>query len=273
MQKFIYSLLTFPQTSVKKGVTSNTILMPHLIFITILTITTCCKATSVSNKAPVPSLPELTEKDKNIINSLSTGGEIPAWVICHLYDKAVNLNKILISNKIPLNNINLIKLNQLLADSDKYKATLIAIKSIFAKSTLVDKKLQMPPEDHFWSVILFDSEYLHPIQIFTSADPTRFKKGSNLYLFGYYLTNRNDSQVKFQQNVVIPVFVGTLLEIKPSKLNSGGARLQNFLISIISLTLIYVLVRIYISKTAKKEFNHYHLHKKGISHADSKGKS
>jgi len=211
-----------------------------------------------------PAAPDgfLTEKEEKLIHSLPTNPEqIPAWLIAELLPRSTQLHHAFASNKYNFGSIKIIKLNQLLANPDKYQAKLIAIKALFATVEPVSDKLKLIPPDRCWSVISFDVKYLHPIQSFTSQRPYKFRKGRQIYIIGYYITNRLDRQ-EDNRNILVPVLIGTVMPA-----DSGLAQKQNrksfkgFLGLIAILVLIYLIIRIYIAKSSYKKRDYFSRYK------------
>ena len=191
----------------------------------------------------------LTRNEEKLIHSLPTNPEkIPAWLIAELLPRSTKLHRGLVSNNYNFNSIKIVQLNQLLANPDKYQAKLIALKALFATSEPVAEKLNLIPPDRCWSVISLDVKYLHPIQCFTSQRPCKFRKGRQIYIIGYYITNRLARQEN-NKEILVPVIIGTALPTDAGfNQRHSGKNFKGFLGLIAILVLLYLIIRIYIER-------------------------
>ncbi len=229
--------------------------------ILLLVLLTSCAITGYAQntKTIVPSPPLagfLTERQEQLIRSLpNTPKKIPAWLIAELLPCSEQLHRNLTSNNNYLSFIKIITLNQILADSSRYKAKLIAIKAIFGTVKPVSNDLMLTSPDRCWSVISFDAKYLHPIQCFTSQYPSGFRKGRQIYIIGYHITNRWDCQ-EDNTKILVPVFVGTIMPVfSPVNDVQRHKSFKGFLGLIAILILLYLVVRIYIAKSSDTKDN------------------
>jgi hypothetical protein len=188
---------------------------------------------------------DLTPQDKSYINSLTNNiDQIPAWLIAQLLHVSNSL-----ADKIKEKNTALpvIELNDLLADPDHYRGQVVAIKTLYAKSSDVKELLQLAPDEQAWSVLLIDAQYHHALQLFTNQNPSKFQKSQLVYAIGVFLTTRLDRPEKDNgaQSIVVPVIIGTIMPVDVELPPVKNKKIFNFLAPVILLTVIYMLVKIY----------------------------
>ncbi|MFA5864534.1 MAG: hypothetical protein WC975_07575 [Phycisphaerae bacterium] len=225
----------------------------HILFvgIAITALSTISYATtSLSNSVQ----PALMAKEKSYINALSnTQTQIPAWLIAQLLGASDHLRQF----SIPQPAWPRVRLNDLLANPDLYKAKLIVVKALFAEATDVRKELQLVPPDRCWSVILLDLDYRKPIQLFTTQEPSVFKKNQLIYATGFFLTNRIDraKENSFSKPLVVPVLTGIIIPVTGEKSFTTAAKSNKkgytLLIPVAILVILYIALKIYLSKESK----------------------
>ena len=200
-------------------------------------------------------MPFLTSQDRTYINSLPNNQpNIPAWLIAQLLDVSDRVHCFATSQPVP----NTVLLNNLLASPDQYRTKMVSLKAMFIESSDVTRELQLLPPDQCWSVILLDAEYHQPIQVFTTKDPSRFPRGSEVLAIGYYLANRLDRPKRgsSSQVVVVPMFIGSLLpsggeKPRPSTSLIPFSSAKSFLVLFTVLAfmmIMYFSIKIYVSK-------------------------
>jgi hypothetical protein len=231
----------------------------HILFIITL-LFSICYADSTS-KGPITL--NLTARDKSYINSLKDNtDQIPAWLLAQLLHISNSL-----ADRLQEPNVSLpiVELNELLANPACYRGKIIAIRTLYAKSSNVKELLQLAPDEQGWSTLLIDVKYHHAIQLFTSQDPSKFQKSQAVYAIGVFLTTRLDQPEKdaSSQAITVPVIVGTLLPMGPELPTGKNNKLFNFLVPIIFLTVIYIFVKIYIARSKNVKLSlHDRLNKK-----------
>ncbi len=230
-----------------------------VMLVIILSALICCSAKSYAqstqNVIPSPPLASfLTHRQEQLIRSLPENPcQIPAWLIAELLPCSEQLYDNIISHKHYLNSIKVVTLNQLFADFSAYQTKLIAIRAVFGTVKPVSNKLILTSPDRCWSVIAFDAKYLHPIQCFTSQYPSGFRKGRQIYIIGYLITNRCDCQEN-SVKILVPVLIGAIMPAySPAYDSKGNKSFKGFLGLIAILVLLYLIVRIYIAKSSDKK--------------------
>jgi hypothetical protein len=204
----------------------------------------------------------LKPSEKNVIDGLSVcENTIPSWVVAQLLDASDRLGKAFPESSDTNTDkyqyklmAPLMTLNTLLADSASHRGQLISIRGLFYSAQRVNAELLLAGQDHCWSVIILDSRYQRPIQVFTTKPPAGFTRGAIVCAVGYYLSNRMDQigTEHASQPVAIPVLMGVIR----SNLDGAatGSRFQNrfFFGVILFLTATYLLIRIYIARSGGK---------------------
>lgn len=193
--------------------------------------------------------PNLTPQDKSYINSLQDNtDQIPAWLIAQLLHVSNSLAERLQGSDVSLP---IVELNELLAHPARYRGKVIAIRTLYAKSSNVKELLQLAPDEQGWSTLLIDVNYHHAIQLFTSQDPSKFQKSQAVYAVGVFLTTRLDRPEKgaSTQAISVPVIIGTLLPMGPESPTGKNKKIFNVLAPIILLTVIYIFVKIYTARS------------------------
>lgn len=205
----------------------------------------------------------LTPQDKAYINLLSgTMSAVPAWAIAQLLDLSDRVCQAASSQPVP----KAVYLNELLAAPGQYKLRMVCIKATFVESSEVTRELQLLPPDRCWSVILLDTKYHQPIQVFTTKSPSRFQEGSGIDVVGYYLADRVDRPRRglSSQVVVIPMFIGSLLPSEGEKPSPNTPLIQfislkSFLALftvLVFMIVIYFAIKIYVSQVVlRREFS------------------
>jgi hypothetical protein len=213
---------------------------------------------------PVTSMPSLTLKERTYINNLSQNpSEIPAWLIAQLLDASDRVRRFTASQPVPTT----VPLNNLLASPGRYKLKIIAIKATFVEFSDVTRELQLPPPDRCWSVILLDSQYHQPIQVFTTQNPSGFQKDPEILAVGYYLASRIDRPKRgaSTQVLIIPVLIGSLLPLElkrppsttPFSPFSGQKKIPALFTTVLLMIIIYFAIKVYMSRrySVQKRFS------------------
>ncbi len=215
------------------------------------------------NTRPVTSAPVLDSQEIDYINLLSSNvDQIPAWLIAQLLGPSARLRQFTTSQPAGPE----VSLNELLANPDRFRSKVIAVKAEFMESSDVKEELQLLPPDHCWSAIFLDATYHQPIQLFTPEDPSGFKKHSDVLIFGYYLTNRTDrsKSVFSSKSLIIPVVTGIIIpSVTRSTRNNTPpedtilVNVYPLLAAIVLLLVAFFALRYYISKQDKKQGDFY----------------
>jgi hypothetical protein len=237
-----------------RAITGKTRILPISFTITIAITTSYAKPLP-----PTSSAPSLTSQEISYVNALPVNStQIPAWLIAQLLSSQTRLRQF--STSHPTGQVSL---NELLANLDRYRSKVIAIKAVFVEAIDVKKQLQLLPPDRCWSVILLDEKYHQPLQLFTSHDPAKFQKHPDVWVFGYYLTNRIDrsKSALMPKPLIIPVLTGIILPMDTGPTTKNKSPRSNVLVNVLPLlaTIVLLLVAffalkyyIFISKSGSK---------------------
>jgi hypothetical protein len=243
------------QVSAFKGVTVESFrnerrFFHNILFVLIVTlfqITTYGQSTTKGRPADL-----LSAQETRYINSLADNSrDIPPWLIAQLLHVSTDLADEFAQAKKELP---LIKLNNILAEPTRYKGRVVALKTLFVKSSDVKDPLQLSPGEHCWSVLLLDVKYCKALQLFTTQDPKKFRKNQVFYAIGVFLTTRQDEPLEGDttQPLTVPVLIGTLLPVETPASPSNSKNFFPFLIVIFFLTVLYIIVRIYVARILKR---------------------
>ena len=225
-------------------------------------LVTCSNTDTYGQVVPEEAVLALKLSEKNVITGLSVcENTIPSWVVAQLLDASDRLGKAFPESSAINADKNqyklmtpFITLNTLLADPASHRGQLISIRGLFYSAQRVDAELLLAGQDHCWSVIILDSRYQRPIQVFTTKPPTGFTRGAIVCAVGYYLSNRMDQTET--GDILQPVAIPVLMGIIRSNLDGAatGSRFQNrvFFGVILFLTATYLLIRIYIARSGGK---------------------
>jgi hypothetical protein len=254
--KSLKKLLLYP--IVNKVFTTENVLSvrPADVALRTIIVTSLLLSSTYGNPTTDKSISlDLTPQNRSYINSLQDNtDQIPAWLVAQLLHISNSLADKL---KEPGVSLPLVELNELLANPAHYRGKVVAIRTLYAKSSNVNELLQLAPDEQGWSTLLIDVNYHHAIQLFTSQDPSKFQKSQAVYAIGVFLTTRLDQPEKgtSTQSIVVPVIIGTLLPIGPELPIVKNKKIFNFLAPIILLTVIYIFVKIYIARSAKMKLS------------------
>ena len=205
------------------------------------------------NTRPVEGKLGLSLSEVNAINSINiNASEIPPWIIAQLLHQSSDLKRELTAGRL---HVSPMERNELMADPERYRGKVIALKAVYVKSSDVKEPLELAPDEQCWSVLLLDVKYCHALQLFTSENPERFRKNQLLYVVGVFLTTRVDQPEKgdMAQPIIVPVLIGTLLPIAENEKKSVYNEYSQFIVIIIVLTMLYILVRIYVGRKLKEK--------------------
>jgi hypothetical protein len=226
------------------------------LFWGITTILTTCNINTYGQIThPAETGTAISANDINAIYSLKINdSKIPPWAIAQLLHVSEDLKR---ASADGLKGSQPVELNELLADPERYRGKIIALKGMYVKSSDVKEPLGLARGEQCWSVLLLDVKYSHALQIFTSENPERFRKNQLLYAIGVFLTTRVDKPEKddLASPLVVPVLVGRVLPMAEEGKNTGYSNFSHFLVIIIALTMAYILVRVYVGRKMKKTFD------------------
>lgn len=224
-------------------------------FIGIVVFVSITPLSSMAYEGPQEDSLSLTSAEQNVIDSLTDGSEtVPAWVIAQLLDASDRLHPFADEGRFRPGHIPVVSINTILAESARHRGRLCAINVLFISAENVDHALGLPQQDHCWSVIALDDKYATPLQLFTTKRPSGFAKDSPAVVVGYYLASRMDRPMQGDgsQRLTVPVFVGSLI-LAPAQRQAGGTRFRWFFFGVIVFLVgVYLLVRIYIARSAKR---------------------
>jgi hypothetical protein len=219
----------------------------------IILVTTYISASYGQTTRPEPSRQWLSKGEITIINSLKiNSSEIPPWLIAQMLHLSKDLEREVKGGRLTLP---ITKLNELLANPEKYQGRVLALKAIYVKSSDVKEPLQLSPDERCWSVLLLDVKYCHALQLFTSESPEKFRKNQLLSVIGVFLTTRVDTPETgdASQAIIVPVFVGTLHPMVEGGKSTGYNNFSQFMVIIIFLVFLYIGVRIYVGRKMKEK--------------------
>jgi len=233
---------------------------PEILCILTLLITATYSPIAIAGPPP------LTPAEKKAVDCVTDGSEnVPAWIIAQMLDASDRLGNFLDAkmaqpttsihqNTATVTGVPCVTVNAILAASAEYRARLCAIDASFGSVENVADDLDLPGDDHCWSVIIYDRKYRTAMQYFTTKRPRGFTKGLHVIGFGYYLGTRTERAASggSSQLLTIPVFMGSVRAA--STAGEGGGYFSNraFFAVILFLIATYLSVRIYVGRSGRR---------------------